>query len=152
MLLLIGLLLGGGIAIVGKSHQEKTAKPTSSPEKQAAPTKTIQMQTAEKFFQSYNACWEQPPPEAGDKPNIYCATHIQLATDKLETYIAKQPHPVTCSTSVAKSAVAIRSTNINENQALVVLSEDFGKSKINVTYQLQREDGEWKVENILCPK
>jgi hypothetical protein len=146
MLLIIGLLAGGGMALFAKNDATKTTNTTISVTViPAAGAKSVQMQTAEKFYKAFTACMKT-------QESTYCATHINLSTKNLGTNLQKQTTPVICSQTIPNTVSASKSTVINDNQALVTLREDFGKNKMNVIYQMQRENGEWKVENILCPK
>jgi hypothetical protein len=153
VLLIIGLVAGGLVAFLNKTHPSKLSSQTPSAIiKPAIIVKTMQMQTAEKYFNAFNECTKKPPTEATGQVTVYCETHNEFATGKLGENLKKQLAPVICAQNPPKSVSAIRSTDINENQALVTLSEDFGANKINVTYQMQRESGQWKVASILCPK
>jgi hypothetical protein len=153
LILFIVILAGVTFLFLTSNSIDKNASTTPANTINSTVTKkTIQMLTAEHFFQAYAACLKKPPSEATGNETTYCVTATKDSTDKLLKTIEKQKLPVTCSQTLPQSASAVRSTEINDNQAIVILSENSGQKKINVTYQMQRVKGEWKVENILCPR
>jgi hypothetical protein len=114
--------------------------------------KTRQMTVAEDYFNAFSECMKKPPTEASGQVSIYCASHNEYAGKGLSVNLLKQYAPVVCGQNPPKSINANRTTEINESQALVILREDFGSSITDVTYQMQKENGVWKVENIICPR
>jgi hypothetical protein len=152
VLFVIGLLIIIGIIFINKNQHESSPSVPATAVKPSGIVKTAQMQAAEGYFEAFTTCTKNPPSEAAGQVTVYCETHNTYATDTLGAHLEKQKESVVCSQTAPKTVSAIRSTEINGNQALVIIREDFGNSKTNVTYQMQRVDGVWKVENILCPK
>jgi hypothetical protein len=126
--------------------------PTVQPAQIIKGMQTGQMVAAEAYYTAFSGCMKNPPEETSGQVSTYCASHNEYAGKGLTTNLLKQNANVVCSQNLPKSAVAIRTTEINDEQALVILREDFSSTTTNVTYQMQKEKGEWKVENILCPK
>jgi hypothetical protein len=153
VILVLCLLVAGLVAFLTKHYSSNISsiKPSVTP-KPAGIVKTLPMRTAEQYFADFTSCMKKPPQEAAGQASLYCETHNDFTTEKLASHLKKQSDSIVCGQTPPQTVSAVRSTEINENQALVVLREDFGASSSNVTYQMQRENGKWKIENILCPK
>lgn len=144
------LIGGAGYFFIHNQNRQKASSVSPTPKDSIV--KIEQMQTAEIFFKTFTGCVSRPPKEAGGDIEAYCLSTNKYVSKDLAVNLEKQSASGICGQNPPKSAYAKRAMVINDNQALVVLTEDFGSKKIDVRYQLQRVNGEWKVENIICPE
>jgi len=149
IILITVTVCGIGYFILYKNTPNNVSNQKTNHEK-VKPSKTIQMQSAEHFITTYIDCVKKPGDDASGKIHASCFSQNKYAGQKLEENLEKQNTSVFCGQTPPKSITAKRSTEINKNQAIVILQEDLGTIKKDVMYQMQLERDLWKVVSIFC--
>lgn len=104
------------------------------------------------FYSKFTACSYNPPKEALGMVTNYCQENTGLTSDDFIQNIKNSPgaDSTTCSQNPPEDIVA-QSESINGNTAYVDVQEDFGETSENVKVSLVLKNGEWKIDNIICP-
>ena len=134
-----------------------TKSPPSSP-----PTRpnqgtllTIQAQMTQNFYQEYINCLSNPPQEATGEVQSYCQTHNPFASSNLQTNLAAngtdEMDPIVCGQNPPQSII-IRKIIPEETKASAIVIEEYAAGTTELTVDLQKEDDQWKIINIHCPK
>lgn len=129
--------------VVGRNDQIKQT--TTSPVKQAV----------NGYFNEFMACMKNPPAAAKGKASEYCQTNNRYAGSRLAANLDKQAKrgfvPVICAQNPPQSVAPIGVIMVTGNVTTAMLDEQFASGQVSVAYELDKENDQWKVENISCP-
>jgi len=113
------------------------------------------IQIVQNYYNLFSECMENPPVEAIGQVTVYCQSHNQYVGSQLEANLDAQSRngyvPVICAQNPPQNISPTGTPQITDASITVMLSEQYASGPVLVAYKLQKENGEWKVENILCP-
>lgn len=113
--------------------------------------------TVQAFYDAYNWCGKAPPQEAKDRVTEYCQNNSGMTTGDFEKNLeaggtAKAgANPVVCAQSVHES-IRATSAKINGDSGTVEVTAKAGTIDTKITVAVKKVNGEWKVDNITCPR
>lgn len=112
---------------------------------------------ATNFYSAYESCLTTPPQEAAGEVSQYCQTHTGLTSSNfaanLETggVAAAGADPILCAQNVPEAIKAQAVQDETPTSARVSMQLKFGETNQTNSVDLVNEDGNWKVDNIVCP-
>jgi len=122
-----------------------------------SPSQTSQ-QVVSAFYESYETCVKNPPPEAKGRVSVYCQNNTGLTSNNFGQNIeaggtAKAgADPIVCAQDFPQDINVGNATQGTDDTATVSVSESFGTAKIEIPVTLKIENGQWMIDNIVCPK
>jgi len=109
------------------------------------------------FYQNYENCLKNPAAEANGRVSEYCQIHTGLTTANFSANLEKGgtakagADPVFCAQNVPESMKTSPDFQIHGDRATGFVEENFGPSQVKPQVELVRENGVWKVDNVVCP-
>lgn len=117
--------------------------------------KTV-INVAQGYYNAYSTCMQKPPKAAKGQVGNYCPIHNPYASPQLEKNLAAQTKKgytlVLCAQNIPQSVSPTGEPKIAGNEATMKMKEQFGSNSVIVTYVLKQEKGQWKVNDVRCPK
>lgn len=123
-----------------------------------APDKTAVPEITDSFYKSYDSCMKNPPAKAAGKVSQYCQDNSGLTTAAFASNLEKGgtakagADPIFCAQNIPESFNVSPDARISGDSADIFVSEKFGPSEIKIKADLIRENGAWKIDNIICPR
>ncbi len=162
--ILIILLLGGALFyLLYRNGPQKAVPPTPTGpiESTSVPTddldKTAIYEVTTSFYEKYDSCMKNPPAEATGKVGEYCQNNSGLTTSAFADNLEKGgtakagADPIICAQNMPESITVNPEVQITVNKGVVFVSEKLGQSQIEIHANLLKENGSWKIDNIVCP-
>lgn len=112
----------------------------------------------EKFYTAYEDCLKNPPKEAEGKVSVYCQDNTGYTAKGFSANLehggtaAKGADPVACAQDLPYNHQVSDPTFYGDSNAQVVVQEFFAGPRLDIRVELVKEDGSWKVNNVLCPE
>jgi len=109
------------------------------------------------FYTSYDSCMKNPPAGSEGKVGEYCQNNTGLTTaafaGNLEAGGAAKAgvDPVFCGQDIPETMSVNTDMQITADKAIASVLEKFGTTQINIQVDLVKENGVWKIDNIICP-
>ncbi len=111
-----------------------------------------------KFYENYQNCLKDPPKEASGKVSIYCQENTGSTSVNFNQNIeiggvaSAGADPIVCAQDLPENITVNPNIQMGEGSAIGSVEEKFGSSLINVWLSLVSENGDWKIDNVICPK
>ncbi len=142
-----------------KNRFQKNNQPGPQPTPTTIGTsdKTAASEITNNFYQSYDTCMKNPPAAAAGKVSEYCQNNSGFTTSNFAANLEKGgtakagADPIFCAQNVPESIIVNPSIQITGSKALALVNETFGPTQIEIQVELLKENGTWKVDNIVCP-
>lgn len=117
------------------------------------------MRVAQNFYDEYQNCMQHPPQEAKDNLSSYCQSHNKYAAKDLMENIKKNEtsridaDPISCAQNISQNTQVVSTTPLTSGTTSAMVVETYGAgSTINIQAQMTRENGAWRVSNVICPR
>lgn len=154
---IVGILIfvvGMYFIVTKQKTSDEPSTPTPSTSKVSA---NSPIGVATNFYTAYELCLTTPPDEAADQVSIYCQANTGLTSpnfvSNLETggVAATGADPVLCAQNVPEVIKAQAVQDETPTSARVSMQLTFGETNQVNSVDLVNEDGDWKVDNVVCP-
>lgn len=112
----------------------------------------------EKFYAAYENCLKNPPPAAEGEVSVYCQNNTGYTAKNFSANLeqggtaASGADPIACAQNIPYNSQVSDPSFYGESDAQVVVQEFFAGPRIDIRVELIKEDGAWKVNNVVCPE
>lgn len=163
-LLILVILLLGGVYYLLNNQARKTNQITPQPTSVFPTTttnsnsdKTAVSEITGNFYKTYDSCIKNPPAAAAGEISVYCQNNTGLTTTTFATNLERGgtvkagADPIFCAQNVPENVDVIPDAQITGDKATVFVSEKLGSKQIKIQADFLKENGVWKIDNIICP-
>lgn len=158
IVLITSLLLIGAIYYFFTNQNKNTNQITPQPTSVSDTSdKTEILEVTINFYKNYDSCMKNPPAQAAEKVGEYCQNNTGLTTISFASNLEKGgiakagADPIYCAQNTAEEITVLPDVEITAAKAVIFVNKKMGPTQIKIQADLLKDNGNWKIDNIICP-